>query len=38
MMKDADKKNIIKVEPGTMLAIVTVLLLVPLLLMGFLFQ
>jgi len=37
-MKDADKKNIVKVEPGTLLAIVTVLLLVPLLLMGFLFQ
>jgi hypothetical protein len=37
-MKEADEKNIIKVEPGTLLAVITVLLLVPLVLMGFLFQ
>lgn len=37
-MKKADEKNIIQVEPGTLLAIITVLLLVPLVLMGFLFQ
>lgn len=34
--RKVDERNIIKVEPGTLLAIITVLLLVPLLLTGFL--
>jgi len=36
--RNPDERNIIKVEPGTLLVIITVLLLVPLLLTGFLSQ
>ncbi|MEC4986556.1 MAG: hypothetical protein SAJ37_23295 [Oscillatoria sp. PMC 1068.18] len=40
-MSDRDKnaeKNVIDVEPGTLLFIVVLVLLLPLLVMGFLFQ
>lgn len=41
-MRDPQKRdpdpNLIKIDPGTLVAIVSVLLLVPLLFMGFLFQ
>ncbi len=37
-MRDADKKNIIKIEPGTMALIIALALLVPLLLAGFISQ
>lgn len=36
--RNIDERNIIRVEPGTLLVIITVLLLVPLLLTGFLSQ
>lgn len=34
-MREPDKKNIIKIEPGTLVLIISVLLLVPLLIAGF---
>jgi hypothetical protein len=37
-MSDPQEKNVINIDPGTALFVVTALLLVPLLLMGFLFQ
>jgi hypothetical protein len=37
-MREPDKKNIIKVDPGTLLAIVAALILVPLLITGFFAQ
>jgi hypothetical protein len=36
--RNIDERNVIKIEPGTLLAIIAVLLLVPLLLTGFLSQ
>ncbi|MEO1208771.1 MAG: hypothetical protein AAFX78_04430 [Cyanobacteria bacterium J06638_20] len=36
--RNIDERNIIKIEPGTLLAIIAVMLLVPLLLTGFLSQ
>ncbi|MEO1145292.1 MAG: hypothetical protein AAFY26_06810 [Cyanobacteria bacterium J06638_22] len=36
--RNIDERNIIRIEPGTLLVIITVLLLVPLLLTGFLSQ
>jgi hypothetical protein len=37
-MRDSDKKNIIKIEPGTMMLIILLALLLPLLLTGFISQ
>jgi hypothetical protein len=37
-MRESDRKNIIKIEPGTLLAIILVVLLLPLLLAGFFSQ
>jgi hypothetical protein len=34
-MREPDKKNVIKVDPGTLLAIVAALILLPLMLTGF---
>jgi hypothetical protein len=37
-MNESDQKNIIKVDPGTLLAIVAALILIPLLITGFFSQ
>jgi hypothetical protein len=37
-MREPDKKNIIKIDPGTLLLIVSLLILLPLLMTGFLGQ
>jgi hypothetical protein len=37
-MRDPNENNIVKIDPGTLLAIVAALILVPLLLTGFLSQ
>jgi hypothetical protein len=37
-MREADKKNILKLEPGTVIALVAMALLIPLLLTGFFAQ